>query len=594
MHERSLTVDRPHGSACLKRAGVALLLVLAVSWWSPARVQAARPAERNVLVVLPHTQDYPAHAALVTGLKDGLQAQGQHPVRISYEYLDLARFADEEAYLSDVAAFFQRKYAKLKPDVVVTGATLAKFMLAHGKRMFPGVPIVFAWNENLEPLEAMPEGFSIVSGNVDYARNVELLFQTRPETRKVFVVIGTSEEERYLLPHISRVLEPHAGRAEFVYTNTMTHEQMWEAVRHAGQGAAVLFVLWMKDAEGRSYMPSQLMSSLCREAGAPVYAFVEHMLGKGVVGGFLYSFELLGRRIAEKTLAILAGNDTSGQVSRPLSSTYAFDWRELKRWNIDIGKLPPGSRVEFQKQTVWEQYHAFILAGCALVLLEALLIVGLVFNRSGRMRVEAQLLHLNASLERMVSRRTRDLQEANERLEQAMVQLEEMNRQLDRASRTDSLTGLYNRRHMEERIHEEYLRFGREGGVFSIVVADVDYFKEVNDRYGHDAGDDLLEQLSADIVRSVREYDTVARWGGEEFLLLLPGRGLEAAGAVAERIRSVVEARRYSCGTASLSVTLTLGVGCPRPGDALADVFKRADDALYEGKRAGRNRVVAA
>jgi len=570
-----------------------LALALLAWWCAPGAPLAAQPAERNVLVVLPHSQDFPANAALVKGLKEGLLERMPQTARLTYEYLDLTRFADETAYLSDVADFFQRKYTQLKPDVVVTAATLAQFMLKHGKRMFPGVPVVLAWNENLDPLQAMPEGYSIVSGNVDYERNVELLFQTRPDTRKVYVILGASEGERRLSSRISRVLEPYAGRAEFVFTDAMTNEQMLETVRHAGPGEAILFVLWLKDAQGRTFLPSQIISSLCSQAGAPVYACVEHLLGKGIVGGYLHSFELLGRRVAEKTLAILAGNDTSGQVSRPSASTCAFDWRALKRWNIDMAKLPPGSRVEFKTQTVWEQHHALILSGIALVLLEALLIVGLVFNRSRRMKVEAQLLHLNASLERIVSQRTQDLQDANGRLEQALAQLEQMNRQLDLASRTDSLTGLYNRRHLEERIHEEYLRFVREGGAFSLVVADVDHFKEVNDSHGHDAGDDLLEQISADIVRSVREYDTVARWGGEEFLLLLPGRTAAEAAVVAERIRSVVARRAYACGSAKLSVTLTLGVSSPRRGEPLADLFKRADDALYQGKRSGRNRVVA-
>jgi len=227
------------------------------------------------------------------------------------------------------------------------------------------------------------------------------------------------------------------------------------------------------------------------------------------------------------------------------------------------------------------------------LLLETALIVGLGVNRTRRKRMERELVGLNASLEEMVANRTRQLQEANAELEQAKRTLEDMNIRLGMASRTDSLTGLFNRRHFEESAPQEHARYVRTGKPFSVVLCDIDFFKNVNDLHGHDAGDSLLRMIGQDISQAVRPYDILVRWGGEEFLLFLPSTEPDLASAIAERIRLDIGERVYAYEGHSLRLSATLGVATVRDGESVADVIRRADVALYEGKRSGRNRVVA-
>lgn len=165
--------------------------------------------------------------------------------------------------------------------------------------------------------------------------------------------------------------------------------------------------------------------------------------------------------------------------------------------------------------------------------------------------------------------------------------------QLELTSRTDSLTGLYNRRHIEERIQEEYEQYQKTGVKFALLIADIDFFKVINDRYGHVCGDYLLQAVSEDLRKSVREYDIVSRWGGDEFLLLLPNTNEEEAVGLAQRISKMVEKRRYSYENQTLSVTLTLGVSIIRSDDTVGNIIKKADDVMYQGKRAGRNCVIS-
>jgi len=158
---------------------------------------------------------------------------------------------------------------------------------------------------------------------------------------------------------------------------------------------------------------------------------------------------------------------------------------------------------------------------------------------------------------------------------------------------TDSLTGLYNRRHIIGIAEYEKMRRKRSHRPLSFIIADIDDFKAVNDRYGHRAGDQTLMLVSQRIRGVLREQDSIARWGGEEFLMLLPDTGMETAVTVAERVRKTIEETSVPHGEAGLAVTMTLGVGECQDNEDIDTCIARADNALYRGKKAGKNCVRA-
>lgn len=157
---------------------------------------------------------------------------------------------------------------------------------------------------------------------------------------------------------------------------------------------------------------------------------------------------------------------------------------------------------------------------------------------------------------------------------------------------TDPLTGLYNRRHVFERLHQELKRYERYGERFALILIDADHFKEVNDCHGHATGDATLCWIADTCLNSVRETDVVGRFGGEEFIILLPHTTTDEARVVAERIRLAMhETDRTSRGDAA-KVTLSLGVAEAGPTTTtFDDILKAADDALYVAKHNGRDRV---
>jgi diguanylate cyclase (GGDEF)-like protein len=162
---------------------------------------------------------------------------------------------------------------------------------------------------------------------------------------------------------------------------------------------------------------------------------------------------------------------------------------------------------------------------------------------------------------------------------------------LEAASRTDELTGVANRRAVHDLLEKEYAGYARNGTMFSVIMLDLDYFKSINDNFGHAAGDYALATVAARLAATLRAQDSVARWGGEEFLLLLPQTELHEAARVAEKIRRVVSGITLNETAESPSLSASLGVACVGQARDLEVLLSQADKALYAAKDNGRNRV---
>lgn len=219
---------------------------------------------------------------------------------------------------------------------------------------------------------------------------------------------------------------------------------------------------------------------------------------------------------------------------------------------------------------------------------------GATFSLNHPVREIAQLGQSIHGMTQSLLGKERELQEANASLEATVTQrtaaLTLANAELLKLATHDALTGAFNRRRFDEKLAEYSLLFQRTGRTFALLVIDADHFKNINDTYGHDVGDDVLRQLAQVIQSSTRVTDFVARYGGEEFAVLLPD--IEAPASpevVAEKIRAAIAGATFA--TVG-KVTVSIGVGLARLSDGTTTaLIKRADQQLYEAKRAGRNTV---
>jgi len=168
----------------------------------------------------------------------------------------------------------------------------------------------------------------------------------------------------------------------------------------------------------------------------------------------------------------------------------------------------------------------------------------------------------------------------------------EVERHMESLAMTDALTKLPNRRRMRELLDAERVRCARDGHPFGVVLGDIDGFKLINDTCGHDCGDHVLAEVAVALRAVLRGQDAIARWGGEEFLFLLPDTDLRGAGVVAEKLRSALEAATITFAERRVPVAMTFGVAVVTRGTTVQDAIARADRALYSGKHGGKNQVV--
>lgn len=171
------------------------------------------------------------------------------------------------------------------------------------------------------------------------------------------------------------------------------------------------------------------------------------------------------------------------------------------------------------------------------------------------------------------------------------AEMRELKDNYERQSVTDHLTGLPNRRYATQRMEEEISRFARYGDAFSVLIADLDNFKKVNDSHGHQCGDEVLCRTAALLRGNIRSVDIISRWGGEEFLLIMPQSDIDAALRTAEKLRVIVGKTSYQHATMRFGVTVSFGATQCRQGDSMDSILTRADHALYCAKEGGRDRV---
>jgi diguanylate cyclase (GGDEF)-like protein len=205
---------------------------------------------------------------------------------------------------------------------------------------------------------------------------------------------------------------------------------------------------------------------------------------------------------------------------------------------------------------------------------------------------QAALQEARDELEQRVSERTSELVHSNEKLLEEIDERKRVEQQLESITRTDYLTGILTRRAITQQLELAIAELSSNGDSFCTILVDLDHFKGINDRFGHDVGDQTLKHAVERMIHGVRDTDLIGRWGGEEFLIVSPRTGLDEATHLAQRLCNSLADSRLRVGDSAVDVTGSFGVTRFVFGEDLDSCLKRTDDALYAAKAQGRNRVV--
>jgi len=360
-------------------------------------------ATRHVVLLFDERVELPGLSLLDTELVNTLRSNSTEPIEIYREVMDLSRFGSN-AYKALLRDFFRTKYADKKIDVAVAVMAPAfDFLSAYGELIFPGTPIVFCGLDRRQlGTRSLPSNVYGVLVEREFAPTVELALHIHPTTKRFVVVAGTSEFDKGLLAQAQDQFRSYENRVSFSYLSELPLEQLIAKVSRLQPRDIVLFLTLFQDGTGQPFIPHEVVERVSSAASVPVYGFLDQYLGRGIVGGSLYSFTAHGSDTANMVLRLLTGAAPSQNLSENFSNKIIFDWRQMVRWGISESRLPPNSEIYFREKAVWKQYLWQIMFVSAIVLVQAGLILILLHEHRRRRLAEvqarqrmAELAHIN-------------------------------------------------------------------------------------------------------------------------------------------------------------------------------------------------------
>ena len=360
-------------------------------------------ATRHIVLLFDERVELPGLSLLEAELVRTLRSNSSEPIEVYREAMDLSRF-NSSSYKTLLRDFLRTKYADKKIDVAVAiMAPAFEFLLANGDLIFPGTPIVFCGLDKRQlgtgPLPPNVYGVLIER---EFAPTLGLALRLHPRTENVVVVSGSSEFDAILLSDAQEEFRPYEERVSFTYLSELPLKQVLERVSQLSPRSIVLYITMFRDGVGQPFVPHDVVERVSRVASVPVYGFLDQYLGRGIVGGSLYSSSTVGVETAKMALLLLNGVTPPQKFVEVVSNKIAFDWRQMQRWGISENSLPPGSEIDFREITVWQRYQWQIAFVVAVMLVQAGLISLLLFEHRRRQLAEvqsrqrmAELAHVN-------------------------------------------------------------------------------------------------------------------------------------------------------------------------------------------------------
>jgi signal transduction histidine kinase len=280
-----------------------------------------------------------------------------------------------------------------KPDLIVSIAgPAALFALKYRQQLFPDVPLLLASVDGQYLRGAqMGEHDTAVTVTNDFPGLVDDILQVLPQTRQVFMIIGSGEMGGFWRRTLEEPFTRFHDRLTFIWSDDLSLSEILQRCASLPEHSAIFYLTFGTDASGAAYADERVLADLHATANAPLFARHSVHLGTGIVGGSLLSIDDLSRRTADVALQLLAGAPArSISVPVQLPGPPTFDWRELQRWGIPESRLPAGRIVRFRGPSLWREYRLTVLSAVAVLAMQSLLIVGLLYQRRARRRAETE------------------------------------------------------------------------------------------------------------------------------------------------------------------------------------------------------------
>ncbi len=367
------------------------LAILFISLIPPS---AAAAGAKRVLVVHSFGSASPPFTTHSIAFETELTQKIGERVDLDEMSLDMARYAEEDMQEA-LVEYWQKRQAKWQPDLVVpVGSPAGIFVAQHRDRLFPTTPVLYTGlDKSRLPPGSLEKNAAFVGEDFDLPGFAEDIFQIAPGTTNIAVVVGASPLEQFWKEAFQKAFEPFTNRTSFTWLDDLSFDQMLDHVSQLPPRSFIFLILLLRDATGVSHNADEALRRIHAVANAPVNSIFQNQLGLGIVGGRLYQAELEGVESARMAIRILHGEPASSIPPRIIGALAPqYDWRELQRWGMSEGSLPPGSTIRFREPTVWERYRAWIIAAICVGVLQGIFILALLVNLEKRKRAERSLV----------------------------------------------------------------------------------------------------------------------------------------------------------------------------------------------------------
>jgi PAS domain S-box-containing protein len=348
---------------------------------------------QRVLMLFSNDSLLPAGNAISASIRSRLEAESPDGVEVFTEFLDADRFPGP-AHETRMESFLRDKYASIPIDLrIAIGPQALDFLSQRRESLFPGAPLIFAGiSETSIERHGMPPHSTGVVSRFDPVRTLELALRLQPDARQVVVVTGASTFDKRWDSVAREKLAPYADRLQMTHLSGLPLSQLLDELGLLPPRAIVIYLTIFEDGTGELFIPRDLTADLSDAASAPVYGVYEPYVGRGIVGGYVESFEAIGREAGRLALRILAGEPPESLPPGTVETrAFMVDWRQLRRWGLDEADLPPGTIVRFEEPSLWQRYRSEIVAVIAVLILQSALIAALLLQRRRRRFAEESL-----------------------------------------------------------------------------------------------------------------------------------------------------------------------------------------------------------
>ncbi|MFZ1987107.1 MAG: GGDEF domain-containing protein [Desulfatitalea sp.] len=496
-------------------------------------------------------------------------------IQLHFEYLDTLRHGGPD-YFPTLADFYRFKLKDTRFDaVIVSDDDALRFIRQFAPRLAPGVPVVFCGiNAREDALSPAQENETGVVEQIGHQATLSLMLQLHPQCRRIIFLVDNGMADGGLVEGMKTMLTLLEPQVEVEIWDGVAPAELPAKLVGLTPADLIYLLLFDHDKGSDDARAADMVRLVTRWSPVAVYSSLDFYLGKGIVGGMITSAFRQGELAGQMALRILSGQrvgDIAPMTRSP--NQYMFDGRKLKQFYLNQSQLPPGSAVIHEQPVFWDRHGTLFLGVAAGTIVLAIVMLGFVMRQKDKQR----LLALNNV-------------ELDGRIKEKSAQLLLASQRLKKQSLIDGVTGMPNRRYIFQRLAEEIKKAQRYGLPLSVMLFDIDGFKLINDRYGYLTGDKVLRDVGQAIRRSVREIDLVGRYGGEDFLVLLPNTTIDQAWISATRIRESLQALQWEQG--QVQVTVSGGLALARKNSP-AELISQVDARLRIAKQQGGDRVVA-